>query len=124
MQLTRDEWKRHVEIAAAHKHGENNAGWYVFRRYGAGPLGVLAIAGTLGWGAYWLWNHISLPDVGNGPAGIPALFWVFLVALILGTGFAFRPTDRFRPMSSTLLRAVVTGLLWLGFVTYAVTVII
>lgn len=124
MQLTRDEWKRQVEIAAAHKHGENNAGWYVFRRYGAGPLGILVIVGMLGYGAYWVWHHLSLPATGDGPAGLPVLFWIALVALILGTAYAFRPTHRFRPMATTMIRAVVAGLLWLGFLTYAITVIL
>lgn len=122
MQLTKNEWNRHAEIAAAHKHGENHVGWYLFRRYGAGPTAVLVVLGALALGARWLWTHARLP--GAGVAGIPVAFWVLLVALILGTGVAFRPARTVRPAAATLVRLVVVGLLWLGLITYAVTVII
>lgn len=122
MRLTNEEWDRHAAIAAAHKHGENHAGWYQFQRY-APQIGALVLVALLGGGAYWIWHHIKLPSTGSGPAGLPTLFWVFMVVLIGGTWYMFRPGRTIRP-SATLARAVVLTLLWLGFVVYGVTVII
>lgn len=122
--LTKDEWKKNVEIAAAHKHGEQNASFYVWRRRLAGPWGVVLAVVVFGLAVRWLADHVSLPDTGSGPSGLPVLFWILLTALLLGTGWSVRPTRAFRPAAALLIRAVVLGLLWLGFVTYAITVII
>jgi hypothetical protein len=121
--ITKDEWNRRAEFAAASKFGEDHAAWYIFKRYAAGPVGVVAAAGTLGLGGYWAWNHVHLPSAGLGPAHLPAVFWVFLVALALGTVITFRP-GRFVPAATALVRGVVFALLWLGFVTYGVVVLV
>lgn len=122
--LTKDEWKKHAEIAAAHKHGENNVGFYVWRRRLAGPWGVVLAVVVFAGVVRWLWKNISLPDMGTGTGGLPIVFWVFMVALIIATGVAFRPARTFRTFSATMVRAAVIGLLWLGFITYAITVIV
>jgi hypothetical protein len=122
--LTKDEWKKNVEIAAAHKHGEDNASFYVWRRRLAGPWGVVLAVVAFGLVVRWLTHHVHLPSASGGPAGLPVLFWILLVGLILGTGWSFRPARTIRPAATTLIRAFVIGLLWLGFVTYAITVII
>lgn len=120
MNLTKDEWSRHAEIAAAHKFGEDHAGWYTFKRYGAAPVGIAALAGLVGWGVYWLWHHIGIP--GGTQGGLPIAFWIALTLLLIGSAYALRrPTVR---PAAMLVRAVVLSLLWLGFVVYGLTVIL
>ncbi len=121
--ITKEEWNRRAELAAAAAHGEKYAGYYRFKRYAAGPLGIATGTGILGLGAYWTWNHVHLPSATAGPGHLPTAFWVFLVLLVVGTFIAFRP-GRFVPAAATLVRAVVFSLLWLGFVTYGAIVII
>lgn len=117
--LSKDDWMKTAEYQAARVYGEKYAGWFAFRRFLAGPLGILVIAGSLGLGAYWLWNHVGVPAT---PGRLSTAFWVLAVALVIGTFVAFRPTGKFRTAAALLVRGVVVGLLWLGFLTYAVTV--
>jgi hypothetical protein len=123
MHLTKEEWNRQAERAAAASFGEKHAGYYTFKRYAAGPLGILGLAGLLIGGATWAWNHVHLPSAGTGPAHLPVLFWVFLIGLAIGTVVAFRP-GRIVPAAAVLMRAVVFSLLWLGVVTYGIVVLI
>lgn len=123
MRLTKEEWDRQAERSAAAKFGEDHAAWYTFKRYGLAPtaIGVGLIAVAVG--VHWLWSHLRVPTIGAGRTGLPALFWILLAALVVGTVTAFRPRE-FTPAATMLVRAFVTGLLWLGFVTYGITVII
>lgn len=123
MLTTKEEWTRRAELSAAAAFGEKHAGLYTFKRYGAGPAGVAIAGGLLGLGGYWLWTHVHLPSAGTGPAHLPTLFWILLVGLVLGTAFVFRP-GRYLLAAPMLIRAVVTALLWLGFVTYGVVVLV
>lgn len=123
MNLTKEEWNRQAERAAAAKFGEDHAGWYTFKRYGLAPTSVLTGLGVVALGIRWVWTHLHLPAAAGGRGHFPALFWVFLAALIVGTAVAFRPRD-FTSAATQLVRAVVLGLLWLGFIVYGLTVVI
>lgn len=117
--LSKEDWMRTAEYQAARVYGEKYAGMFMFRRFLVGPIGILTLVGTLGFGAYRLWNHVGIPAA--GPGHLPTAFWVLTVALGIGTFAAFRPTGRFRPAAVLLVRGVVLSLLWLGMATYAIT---
>jgi hypothetical protein len=116
--LSKDDWMKTAEYQAARVYGEKYARWFAFRRFAAGPLGILTLVGAFGFGAYWLWSHVSVPAT---PGRLPTAFWVLSAALVVGTFVAFRPSDKFRTAAGLLVRGVIVGLLWLGFITYAVT---
>jgi hypothetical protein len=117
--ITKDEWDRRAELAAAAKYGEKHVGWYTFKRYAAGPAGIAAAAGAVGLAAYWLFTHVHLPSATAGH--LPTAFWFFAIPLAIGTFIAFRP-GRIFPVAFTLV--VVLALLWLGLITYGLVVLI
>lgn len=115
--LSRTEWMSEAERSAARKFGEQNAGLFMFRRWLAGPMGVLALAGLLGAGLYWLWNRIG--DALSGAGHLPGLpFWIAATVLLVITGIVFRPRPLPTPGVMLLFKASVMGLLWLGLLTY------
>lgn len=113
--LTREEFKRHAEIAAAHKHGEDHKTYYVFRQYARGPLGAVSIALALALGLITLVRHVHLP---HAPAHVGLAYWLVVAGLAAGTWLAFR--IRVIMASTALARIVVAALLWLGVITYGV----
>lgn len=120
MRLTKDEWGRTAEHAAAARYGEKHMGFYVFRRFYALPLGLAVAAGTIGWGGYWLWNRAAeLFSGGVSVHGTTAL-WVVAVLLLAGSIALLRPSFIPRTPSATLLRAGLVLLAWLGFLGYLI----
>lgn len=125
MKLTKDEWDHHAAIAAAHKHGENHAGWYQFQRYGMVPTLVLVGAGAVGFIGYKLWHLAKAVLAGANPAaGTPAVFWVVAGILLVVTAVAYRPgrMPSFHP-AALIVKGAVFVLAWIGLAAYAVGVI-
>lgn len=125
--ITREEWKRTAEHAAAAKHGEKNYGWYAFRQYGAVPVGIAVAAGAVGLGAWWMWSNVIRPLFDHdtpGPAGgLPDAFWVITVIALVATLIAFRPGRKFAMLHVLLAKVAVTALVWLGLFGYAIAYI-
>lgn len=119
MALTKTQWRDIAEAQAAAEYGKKYAGWFMFRRFLAGPVGVLVLAGAGGLGAYALWRH--LPSVSSG--SLSTGFWVIVALLAIGTFVVFRP-GRFVPAALLVVRAVVVALLWLGVAVYGFVVLI
>ena len=70
----------------------------------------------MGFGVYKLTRGIH---VGHGPGGLPTVFWIFLVLLVAGSVWAFRPRG-FTSAALMIVRWFVLGLLWLGVVIYLI----
>jgi hypothetical protein len=125
--LSKEEWNAVAERAAAADYGTRHARWLRFRRFGAGPAGILLVAGAVGLGVWWVFAHLIRPAFDHqwvrSDASLPIAFWLFAAVALIATIYAFRP--RIIPPAPSLrfLRAVVAGLIWLGLLTYAVTVL-
>ncbi len=122
--LSKQVWRDEAERAAARKFGENNAGWFIARRFLAGPLGLLVLAGGLGWAAWWVWQRATAA-IGSGLSWDPPLVFGVLVAFLgVASMVAFRPRARVVPAHITILKLFVFGLLWLGVLAYAVGLLV
>lgn len=117
--LTRSEFRKHAEIAAAHRYGEKHEAWLTFRQRMHGPLGAVSAALVLGLGALWLWHHVHLP---SATAHVGLAYWLVVAGLALVTALVFR--IRVTLAATALVRIVVAVLLWLGVVSYGVFVVI
>ena len=120
--LTKYEWQRHAETAAAHKHGEDNAGFYIWRRRLAGPWGV-----ALGAGVFVLMVRAGVFPalfrwLGHLVGGRTGACWIAFGALTLVTAIMFRPTKAVRPAATTLALCAVAFPLWIVFIFYAIHV--
>lgn len=118
--ISKEEWNRTAEHAAAASYGEEYRGWIMTKRVLAGPLGVVllfaALVGALAWGAYWLWNRAA--EAFTGTADLPGGgFWLAGGALLVVTLIAYRPGAY--PSIATLITKsaliVTCWLVWLGF---------
>lgn len=123
--LSKQEWNKAAELAAAAKYGTQHAAWLRFKRFGAGPTAVLAAAAALGLGAWWLFAHVFAPLFsGPGPTvtgHLPVGFWIVAGVFLVGTIAAFRVRLPSAPF--LLARTFVSLLVWLGMVAYAVGVL-
>jgi hypothetical protein len=119
--LSRQDWKNYADVAAAHKHGEETWRWRLFKRRMAGPWGVAAAAGAVGFGAWWLWDHAAdaLGGVNTPPSS--SGFLAVAVLLIIATTVAFRPRSMPTPAHILILKVAVFGALWLGLVAFGVS---
>lgn len=113
--LTKDQWMKIAEAEAAASYGKKYAGFLMFRRFMAGPLGVVVGALVLGAALYFGATHLHAPKLSAGH--LPTVFWIVVVGLALVTFVVFRP-GRIVPAAATLVRAVVFAMLWLGVVAY------
>jgi len=120
--LSKGEWKQEAERAAARKMGEDNAGWFFFRRFLAAPLAVVGLAAAVALGVRWLWSRatdavggFSAPDSSTSSAA-----WFVLGGLVIVTAVAFRPREMPTPAHILLLKLIVFGLAWLGTLAYLI----
>ena len=123
--LSKEEWRKTAELAAAAEDGRRHASWLRFKRFGAVPTGILVGAGFLGLGAWWLFAHVVTPIFSGGIPSLgghlPGIFWVVAVGMVAGSVVAFR-----RPVVSVavLLARIVAVLAWIGLAVYAMTVLV
>lgn len=124
--ITREEWMRTAEHAAAAKFGERHSGWLTFRRIYAAPVAVLVALGAIGFGGYLLWAKVVRPVFGGGAhfsAGLPIAVPVLAVVLLLATVIVFRPKDSSSLFSVMLLKVFVIGSAWLGLLGWTIAYI-
>lgn len=120
--LSKEEWNKTAERAAAAEYGAKHARWLRFKRFGAVPLSALVTAGALGLGAWWTFSHLLAPlFAGAGPdlsGHLPLGFLLVVLAAGVGTVAAFRVSV---PSASFLIaRAVLSVLVWLGLLAFAI----
>lgn len=114
--LTKDQWMKIAEASAASHYGEKYAGWFMFRRFMAGPVGIATGALVLSVTGYLALTHLHLPRM-TGGGHLPVAFWVVVVGLALVTAFTFRP-GRIVPAAAIIVRGALFALLWLGVASY------
>lgn len=122
--LSKEEWNATAERAAAAKHGDRHAGWLRFRRFGAAPVGILLAAGTIGLGAWWLFEHVLAPlFTGSGPGlgHLPIGFILVAAITAVATVAAWRVAVPSAPF--LIARGLLTILVWLGLGAYAVALL-
>lgn len=119
MALTKDEWMRTAEYAAAAEWGKDHKGWFVFRRFGLPVLLVALPLGVIGFLGWRTWNAMAGAFSGHS-AGVPTAFWVIGTVLVLSTAIAFRPRAIPASTHSLMLKAVALLVLWLGFIAYGI----
>lgn len=117
--LSKNEWRTVAERAAAAKHGERNADWLHFKRFGAARLGVVVALGAVGLGARWLWLHLLGPLFsGEAITGhVPAGFWLVVAICLLLSILALRSRVLSLPPFA-IARGIVIAFLWLGLGAY------
>jgi hypothetical protein len=119
--LTRDEWNHEKWKEAAKTRGRRRAAWYGFLMDAPVYAGLLGL-GILGFGIWWLWNHVTAalgtPDVDAGP-GVPAWAWTAMAVLLIVTAAAFRP-GRIDRLSVLFVKALVLGAAWLFLIGFTV----
>lgn len=124
--LSKEEWRRAAELAAAAEDGRKHASWLRFKRFGAAPAGILVAVGAAGLGAWWMFAHVVSPLFsGSGPhvAGrLPIGFVLVSGVALIGTIAAFRV--RYPSAMFLIARAIGAVFIWLGLLTYAVTVLV
>lgn len=120
--LTKSEWKQEAERAAARKMGEDNAGWFFFRRFLAAPLAVVAAAVALAAGVRWLWGRASagLDGFSAPDSSTSSAVWFVLGTMVIITAVAFRPRQSPTPAHILLLKLALFGLAWLGTIAYLI----
>jgi hypothetical protein len=122
--ITKDEWHRTAEFAAAAKWGEEHKSWFVFRRFGLPVLAVVVPVGLVGFLLWKAWQALSGSFSGHGAATMPALFWIVGGALLVATIIAFRPRTAFVTFGALMVKVGVLLALWLGYVAYGIGMIV
>lgn len=122
--ITREQWNKAAQEAAAAKYGTDHAGWYTFRRVYAVPVAVLSALGAAGLAGYLLWHKVVRPMFsGSGPhvAGHLGLGFAMVAgALLVVTLVAFRPKAMPTIFHITVIKLFVVGSAWLGLIGYLI----
>lgn len=121
MGLSRTEWRDVAEVEAARSYGKKYAGWFAFKRFGAGPLGIVVVVAALGLGARWVWTHVRSLLAGTDVAvsGGHTLAVAFIV-LTLATFIAYRPGRSPSMPVALVVKLLVFGALWLGLFAFLI----
>src|SRR3982750_1441155 len=120
--ITRDEWNRAADLAAAAKYGQDHSGWLTFRRVYAVPTAVLAALATIGFGIFLLWTKVVHPlfsgaSLPSGPGTAPP---VLAAVLLVATLVAFRPRAMPTMFHTAVIKVVVFGGAWLALIGWTV----
>jgi hypothetical protein len=119
MGMTRSEWWSVAEKSAAEHYGRKYASFFMFRRWMAGPLGVVLAAGAFGWGAWWVWTHAAAAFTRPG-AGLPSGVWVLAGAWLVVTVVAYRPGRGFAMPGFRIVKGFVVVAGWLTLAGYVI----
>jgi hypothetical protein len=119
--LSRAEWMHEADRSGALEWGRRHPNLSA-ARHGIVPVSLLILIGAAGWGAWWLWSHLtvpSMPEATDITPGLPSAFWVVAALVLVGTVFTFRPRSTPTPAHLLIVKVIVAGLVWLGLSTYA-----
>jgi hypothetical protein len=120
--ITRDEWNRAADFAAAAKYGQDHSGWLTFRRVYAVPTAVLAALGAIGFGAFLLWTKVVHPLFSGAslPAGPGTAAPVIAAVLLVVTLIAFRPRAMPTMFHIFVIKVIVLGGAWLALIGWTI----
>lgn len=118
--LTNEEWHRTAEHAAAAKWGEEHKSWFVFRRFGLPLVAGGLVAAMVGFLAYQAWHGVSSLFSDGPRAGTPSAFWLIGGVLLAATAVAWFPRRSVTLAHVLIIRALVTVLAWLGYISYGI----
>lgn len=120
--LTREEWGRAAEKAAAEAHGRENKGFYAARHYAPYWIGVFLLA-ALGFGGWWLVDRLGRALHGgvhlSPPGHLSVLFFVATGILVLATIYAFRP-GRIDRLGVLAVKGLIVGAGWVFLAVYLI----
>lgn len=121
MKISTEEWDRAAALAAASDHGRRHRSWYVAQRYAPHAMGLILL-GALGFGGWWLWDHVGRLVSGvhvSGRGGLPVWFFAAVIALAVVSLIAFRPgrIDRLGVLAG---KFVLIGAAWIFVGVYLI----
>lgn len=122
LRLSKDEWERAEQLAAAHKRGERRERYHTWRRFYAVPTSIAVALGAIGLGCWWVVKHVARAVAGGVPTGSPGGYWFFFGAALVLTvaAMSLKPTT----FSLAAGRAVALAAMWLGLIGYGLASLI
>lgn len=122
LRLSKEEWQRAEQLAAAHKRGERRERYHTWRRFYAVPTSIAVVLGAIGLGCWWVVKHVARAVTNGMPTGSLGGYWLFFGAALVLTvvAMSLKPTT----FSLAAGRAVVLAAMWLGLIGYGLASLI